>query len=61
MLREDLKYITTEYLRDTNQIQFAPNCCISEDWIIFKILLFEENGSFFRKKLKMLVESLVKN
>lgn len=55
MLREDLKYITTEYLRDTNQISVrTANCCISEGLDNFhKILLFfEENGSFFRKKIK---------
>ena len=55
MLREDLQYITTEYLRDTNQISVrTANCCISEGLDNFhKILLFfEENGSFFRKKIK---------
>lgn len=55
MLKEDLKYITTEYLRKTNQLSVrTANCCIKEGLDNFyKILLFfEENGSFLKKKIK---------
>lgn len=55
MLKEDLKYITTEHLRDTDQISVrAANCCKSVGLNTFyKILLyFEENGSFFNNKIR---------
>ncbi|MDR2145252.1 MAG: hypothetical protein LBE91_02165 [Tannerella sp.] len=55
MLREDLKYITTEHLRDTNQISVrTANCCksIGLDSLYKIILYFEGNGSFFNKKIK---------
>jgi hypothetical protein len=55
MLREDLKYITTEHLRDTNQVSVrTANCCISVglDTLCKILLYFEDNGSFFKKKIR---------
>jgi len=55
MIKEDLKHITTEHLRDTNQISVrTANCCISVGLdTLYKILLyFEDNGSFFKKKIR---------
>lgn len=55
MLREDLKSISTEYLRDTSQISIrSANCCLREGLDNFyKIFLyFEENGSFTNKKIR---------
>ncbi|HEY5590777.1 MAG TPA: hypothetical protein VIK55_07130 [Paludibacter sp.] len=55
MLKEDLNYITTEHLRDTNQISVrSANCCISAGLSsLYEILLyFENNGSFFKKKIR---------
>ncbi|MCL2650997.1 MAG: hypothetical protein FWD60_08250 [Candidatus Azobacteroides sp.] len=55
MLKDDLKHITTEHLRDTNQISVrTANSCISSGLnTLYEILLcFEDNGSFFKKKMK---------
>ena len=55
MLKEDLKHITTEHLRDTNKISVrTANCCISVGLnTLYEIILcFEKNGSFFKKKIK---------
>lgn len=55
MLKEDLKFITTDYLRDTKQLSVrSANCCINEGLDNFyKILsFFEEHGSFSKKKIK---------
>ena len=55
MLKEDLKYITTEHLRDTDQISVrTANCCIYDGLdTLYKILqYFEDNGSFFKKKIR---------
>ena len=55
MLREDLKYITIEHLRDTNQISVrTANCCISIGLnTLYEIVsCFEDIGSFLKKKMK---------
>lgn len=51
MLRECLKYITTNYLRDTNQISArATNYCIRKGLDTFYKILscFEDNGSYLK-------------
>ena len=58
MLKEDLKYITTEHLRDTKQISArAWSCCRYEGLnTLHDILLyFEENGSFLGMKKYMYI------
>jgi len=55
MLREELKYITTEHLRDTKQISVrAANCCASIGLkTLYNIILyFENNGTFFKKRIR---------
>lgn len=55
MLKEDLKFITTELLRDTKKLSVrSANCCISEGLDNFYEILsfFENNGSFSKKKIK---------
>ena len=53
MLKEDLKHITTENLRDTNHISVrAANCCMSMGLKTFFEIVsyFEDNGSFFNNR-----------
>jgi len=55
MLREDLKFITIDYLRETNQLSVrSANCCLYEglDNLYKIITFFEENGSFTKNKIK---------
>lgn len=55
MLREDLKYITVEHLRDTNQISVrTANCCINSGLHSLHevISYFEKNQSFFKVKIR---------
>lgn len=49
MLKEDLKYITTKYLRETKQLPIRnANCCLSYglDTLYDIILCYEQYGSF---------------
>jgi len=55
MLREELKYITIDYLRDDRKISVrAANCCIDFGLISVDEVLncFEENKSFFNVKIR---------
>jgi hypothetical protein len=55
MLREDLKYITVEHLRDTNQISVrTANCCIKSGLVsLYEVISYlERNQTFFKAKIK---------
>lgn len=55
MLREDLKYITVEHLRDTNQISVrTANCCVNSGLhSLYEVIsYFEKNQSFFKVKIR---------
>lgn len=55
MLKEDLKHITIDYLRETDQISVrATNCCknIGLDTLYKIVLCFEDKGSFFNQEME---------
>ncbi len=55
MLKDELKYITTEQLHDTNQISVrTANCCLSIGLnTLYQIVSsFENNGSFVKNRIR---------
>lgn len=55
MLRDDLKYITLEHLRDTNQISVrTANCCVNSGLhSLYEVIShYEKNQSFFKDRIR---------